>query len=121
MSAGSNWMPPVLEPGPDLDAQLAEFAQGIAIQLLDRIERTNVGLPLLMDAIERAIYTEATEENYGSKTRAAAWLGIKRTTLVERLKAKDMLVLRQRVPTVPLESRVTRPLRPPGDRDSEGP
>jgi len=44
-----------------------------------------------LDQVEDRLLTQALEEAEGVKNRAAEILGIKRTTLIEKLKKKDMM------------------------------
>ncbi|MFW6303641.1 MAG: sigma-54-dependent transcriptional regulator [Candidatus Sumerlaeota bacterium] len=54
-------------------------------------EEKEVTLSGLVDDFERALILDALEKNNGVKSRAARQLGIKRTTLVEKMKKKDIL------------------------------
>ena len=51
----------------------------------------NLGLKEFLDHVEERLLTEALGEVDGVKNKAAAVLGIKRTTLIEKLKKKNML------------------------------
>ena len=54
-------------------------------------EDTRKGLKEFLDHVEERLLTEALGEVDGVKNKAAEVLGIKRTTLIEKLKKKNML------------------------------
>ena len=49
-----------------------------------------MGLKEFLDAMEDRLLDEALEQSEGVKNQAAELLGIKRTTLIEKLKKKGM-------------------------------
>lgn len=54
------------------------------------IQNLDLNLKDFLDAVEVALLNEALEESDGVKNKAAEILGIKRTTLIEKLKKKNM-------------------------------
>ena len=57
---------------------------------LKDLERFGMGLKEFLDAIEDKLLDEALEQSEGVKNQAAELLGIKRTTLIEKLKKKGL-------------------------------
>jgi transcriptional regulator with GAF, ATPase, and Fis domain len=55
------------------------------------LREQNLGLKEFLDHVEERLLTEALGEVDGVKNKAAEVLGIKRTTLIEKLKKKNML------------------------------
>ncbi|MFO7817409.1 MAG: sigma-54 interaction domain-containing protein [Thermodesulfobacteriota bacterium] len=54
------------------------------------MEKKSLGLKEFMDAIETSLLKEALDKTDGVKNQAAELLGIKRTTLIEKLKKKKL-------------------------------
>ncbi len=59
--------------------------------VVEDLKTRNMGLKEFLDEIEERLLTEALEMAGGVKNQAAEILGIKRTTLIEKLKKKNML------------------------------
>ena len=59
---------------------------------LDTLKKLNMNLKQLLDEIENRLIIEALEKSKGVKNRAAQLLGLKRTTLIEKLKKKKIKV-----------------------------
>ncbi|MFP4657251.1 MAG: sigma-54 interaction domain-containing protein [Desulfonatronovibrionaceae bacterium] len=57
---------------------------------LQDLEKRSLGLKEFMDAIETSLLKEALDKTDGVKNQAAELLGIKRTTLIEKLKKKNL-------------------------------
>ncbi len=62
--------------------------QGFAWPTLEVLGQHHMGLKEFLDAIEDRLLEEALEKSDGVKNQAAELLGIKRTTLIEKLKKK---------------------------------
>lgn len=56
---------------------------------LDILEKKNVNLKEFLDSIENRLIDQALERADGVKNQAAEYLGIKRTTLIEKLKKRQ--------------------------------
>jgi len=54
------------------------------------MQKKSLGLKEFLDAIETSLLKEALDETEGVKNQAAELLGIKRTTLIEKLKKKNL-------------------------------
>ncbi len=63
---------------------------GFSWPRLDDLRRRNQGLKDFMDEIEERLLHEALETSGGVKNQAAELLGIKRTTLIEKLKKRNI-------------------------------
>lgn len=73
------------------DAAPAQAAEGGFVwPTLRDLERFGMGLKEFLDAMEDRLLDEALEQSDGVKNQAAELLGIKRTTLIEKLKKKGM-------------------------------
>ncbi|GAB6162302.1 sigma-54 dependent transcriptional regulator [Desulfothermus naphthae] len=59
---------------------------------LDTLKKLNMNLKQLLEEIENRLLVEALEKSKGVKNRAAQLLGLKRTTLIEKLKKKKIKV-----------------------------
>lgn len=59
---------------------------------LDTLKKLNMNLKQLLEEIENRLIVEALEKSKGVKNRAAQLLGLKRTTLIEKLKKKKIKV-----------------------------
>ena len=59
---------------------------------LDTLKKLNMNLKQLLEEIENRLIIEALEKSKGVKNRAAQLLGLKRTTLIEKLKKKKIKV-----------------------------
>ncbi len=68
--------------------QQASDAGGFRWPTLGELERHNMGLKEFLDAIEDRLLEEAMQKSDGVKNQAAELLGVKRTTLIEKLKKK---------------------------------
>ncbi len=74
-----------------LSAQVSVPAsQGFVWPTLAELEKYNMGLKEFLEAIEDRLLDEAMEKSDGVKNQAAELLGVKRTTLIEKLKKKGM-------------------------------
>jgi DNA-binding NtrC family response regulator len=60
-----------------------------AVIVLDTIERNKLTLKQVIDTVEERVIQMALDEFKGNKTQAARLLNINRTTLVEKLKARQ--------------------------------
>jgi len=63
---------------------------GLSWPRLEDLRERNQGLKEFMDEIEERLLHEALESSNGVKNQAAELLGIKRTTLLEKLKKRDI-------------------------------
>jgi len=70
----------------DLPPQLAGGGSDAELLPVPRIPAQGLSLPQTIDAIERAMIGQALALSGGVKSRAAALLGLNRTTLVEKIK-----------------------------------
>jgi DNA-binding NtrC family response regulator len=70
----------------DLPAQIAGADNDLGLMPVPRVPDEGIDLPETIDAIERAMIHQALELSGGVKARAAALLGLNRTTLVEKIK-----------------------------------
>ena len=59
---------------------------------LNTLKKLNMNLKQLLEEIENRLIVEALEKSKGVKNRAAQLLGLKRTTLIEKLKKKKIKV-----------------------------
>ena len=76
----------------DTDAGFgADVSAGFAWPELKDIRDKGLGLKEFLDEIEERLLTEALRESGGVKNQAAEILGIKRTTLIEKLKKRNLL------------------------------
>ncbi len=82
-----SFMPPPYEPAPPV---VAPMEQGFVWPTLAELEKRNMGLKEFLDAIEDRLLDEAMEKSDGVKNQAAELLGVKRTTLIEKLKKKGL-------------------------------
>ena len=57
---------------------------------LQTLEARGMGLKEFLDAVEMHLIEEALQRTDGVKNQAAELLGIKRTTLIEKLKKKGL-------------------------------
>jgi len=55
------------------------------------LQDKGLGLKEFLDELEERLLTEAMQDSAGVKNQAAELLGIKRTTLIEKLKKRKML------------------------------
>ena len=62
--------------------------QGFVWPTLQDLEQFNMGLKDFLDAVEERLLDEALQKSEGVKNQAAELLGIKRTTLIEKLKKR---------------------------------
>ncbi len=69
----------------------AGLSAGFAWPELKDIRDKGLGLKEFLDEIEERLLTEALRESGGVKNQAAEILGIKRTTLIEKLKKRNLL------------------------------
>ncbi len=65
-------------------------SQGFVWPTLAELEKFNMGLKDFLEAIEDRLLDEALVKSDGVKNQAAELLGVKRTTLIEKLKKKGM-------------------------------
>ncbi len=65
-------------------------AQGFVWPTLAELDTFEMGLKDFLEAIEDRLLDEAMEKSSGVKNQAAELLGVKRTTLIEKLKKKGM-------------------------------
>ncbi len=72
---------------PDAPAEVCA-PHGFAWPTLEDLGRHHMGLKEFLDTIEDKLLEEALEKSDGVKNQAAELLGIKRTTLIEKLKKK---------------------------------
>jgi DNA-binding NtrC family response regulator len=70
----------------DLPPQLAGGNSDAELLPIPKIPAQGLSLPVTIDAIERAMIGQALAISGGVKSRAAALLGLNRTTLVEKIK-----------------------------------
>ncbi|GHV52608.1 sigma-54-dependent Fis family transcriptional regulator [Deltaproteobacteria bacterium] len=63
---------------------------GFVWPTLDDLAQKGMDLKVFLDAIEEGLLTEALQRADGVKNQAAEILGIKRTTLIEKLKKRNM-------------------------------
>lgn len=84
--------PPVQQPAPILQVpqvlQGLQTPQGFVWPTLADMRRHNMGLKEFLDAMEERLLDEALSNSDGVKNQAAEILGIKRTTLIEKLKKR---------------------------------
>ncbi len=71
-------------------AETAAQLQGFAWPRIEDMLERNMGLKEFIDRIEENLLLEALERAEGVKNQAAEILGIKRTTLIEKLKKKNL-------------------------------
>ena len=64
---------------------------GFAWPTLKDLQDKGLGLKEFLDELEERLLTEAMQDSAGVKNQAAELLGIKRTTLIEKLKKRKML------------------------------
>ncbi len=64
--------------------------QGFVWPTLAELEKRNMSLKEFLEAIEDRLLDEAMEKSDGVKNQAAELLGVKRTTLIEKLKKKGL-------------------------------
>jgi DNA-binding NtrC family response regulator len=69
----------------------AGVSAGFAWPELKDMRDKGQGLKEFLDEIEERLLTEALKEAGGVKNQAAEILGIKRTTLIEKLKKRNLL------------------------------
>ncbi len=69
-------------------ASIASGSQTFVWPTLAELKKHNMGLKDFLEAIEDRLLDEAMEEAHGVKNQAAEILGVKRTTLIEKLKKK---------------------------------
>ena len=72
------------------EASPAPVAAGFVWPVLSDIHSKGMGLKEFIDEIEERLLREALDKSGGVKNQAAELLGIKRTTLIEKLKKKNM-------------------------------
>jgi len=70
----------------DLPPQLAGDGSDTELLPVPRVPAQGLNMPATIDAIERAMIGQALAICSGVKSRAAALLGLNRTTLVEKIK-----------------------------------
>lgn len=70
------------------EASAAVSGQGFVWPTLSDLDKHGVGLKEFLDSIEDRLLEEALTQSDGVKNQAAELLGIKRTTLIEKLKKK---------------------------------
>ncbi|MFP5221995.1 MAG: sigma-54 interaction domain-containing protein [Acidobacteriota bacterium] len=76
---------------PPLPEVAQERPAGFVWPVVADLKERNMGLKEFLDEIEERLLTEALGMADGVKNQAAEILGIKRTTLIEKLKKKNML------------------------------
>ena len=76
------------EPTPPVAPIDAHVPQGFVWPTLEVLGQHHMGLKEFLDTIEDRLLEEALEKSDGLKNQAAELLGIKRTTLIEKLKKK---------------------------------
>lgn len=82
--------PPEAAPIAIPEARVERAAQGEFVWPdLDILEKKNVNLKEFLDSIENRLIDQALERADGVKNQAAEYLGIKRTTLIEKLKKRQ--------------------------------
>jgi transcriptional regulator with GAF, ATPase, and Fis domain len=69
-----------------------EIGVGFTWPRIGHLQEQGLGLKDFLDAVEENLLSEALEKAQGVKNQAAEILGIKRTTLIEKLKKKKMNV-----------------------------
>ncbi len=74
---------------PDLQPMPVE-SRGFAWPTVTDMHRLGLGLKEFMDGMEERLLQEALQSSGGVKNQAAEILGIKRTTLIEKLKKRNM-------------------------------
>ncbi len=67
-----------------------DAGQGFVWPTLAELEKYNMGLKEFLEAVEDRLLDEAMVKSDGVKNQAAELLGVKRTTLIEKLKKKGM-------------------------------
>jgi len=72
------------------EPQQTQTAAGFIWPALSDIHAKGMGLKEFIDEIEERLLREALDKSGGVKNQAAELLGIKRTTLIEKLKKKNM-------------------------------
>ncbi len=65
-------------------------SQGFVWPCIEDLNKHNLGLKDFLDQIEDRLLREALQLASGVKNQAAEILGIKRTTLIEKLKKKNL-------------------------------
>ena len=91
--AGSAWLPLATEPGgsaaaePGVDDGGMSPAPGVTLP---------VDLPTLLRELEDAYIRASLAQTHSNKKEAAKLLGLGRTTLVEKLRRRNMASIRQR-------------------------
>ena len=68
----------------------AQPSTGFTWPLIEDLRRIYLGLNEFMDLLEERLLMEALNQSGGVKNQAAELLGIKRTTLIEKLKKRNM-------------------------------
>ena len=68
----------------------AQPSTGFTWPLIEDLRRLDLGLKEFMDLLEERLLMEALNQSGGVKNQAAELLGIKRTTLIEKLKKRNM-------------------------------
>jgi DNA-binding NtrC family response regulator len=99
----------------DLPPKIAATANAAAPGLFPpQLDASGVDLPLLVEQFERRLILEALALSHGVKSRAAALLGLNRTTLVEKIRRNGL------ESDGPPEKQQTKPDRiPPGENTTE--
>ena len=80
---------PTAMPTPQTASVMPSPPQGFTWPVLADLERFGMGLKEFLDATEERLLDEALHRSEGVKNQAAELLGIKRTTLIEKLKKKE--------------------------------
>lgn len=75
------------EPAP---ATAPQHSTGFTWPTIENLRRLDLGLKEFMDLAEERLLMEALNQSGGVKNQAAELLGIKRTTLIEKLKKRNM-------------------------------
>ena len=75
------------EPAP---AVVPQHSSGFTLPTIEDLRRLDLGLKEFMDFLEERLLMEALSRSGGVKNQAAELLGIKRTTLIEKLKKRNM-------------------------------
>jgi len=76
--------------GPEIHAAAAAPANGFVWPTIGHLREKAFGLKEFLDQVEERLLLEALEEAGGVKNQAAEILGIKRTTLIEKLKKRNL-------------------------------
>lgn len=78
-------------PEPEIPQQVSPPGpQGFAWPSIHDLQTKKMGLKEFLDSVEERLLIEALEQSGGIKNQAAEILGVKRTTLIEKLKKKNI-------------------------------